>query len=55
VEVVLTVGPVAYFVLLYAVFVKLFPIIAVWEYKEGLRPVSGSLPRHAESAPAGGD
>src|SRR5215813_2036751 len=37
VEVMLTIGPFAYFVILYAVFVKLFPIIAVWEYKEGLR------------------
>jgi molybdopterin-containing oxidoreductase family membrane subunit len=40
VEVTLTVGPFAYFVLLYAVFVKLFPIIAVWEYKEGLTVAS---------------
>lgn len=37
VEVTLALGTVGYFVLLYAVFTKLFPIIAVWEYKEGLR------------------
>jgi molybdopterin-containing oxidoreductase family membrane subunit len=36
VEIMLSIGPFAYFVLLYAVFVKLFPIIAIWEYKEGL-------------------
>ena len=36
VEVTLAFGTVGYFVLLYTVFTKLFPIIAVWEYKEGL-------------------
>jgi molybdopterin-containing oxidoreductase family membrane subunit len=36
VEIVLTAGTFGYFVLLYAVFTKLFPIVAVWEYKEGL-------------------
>lgn len=36
VEIVITCGTFAYFVLLYAVFTRLFPIIAVWEYKEGL-------------------
>jgi molybdopterin-containing oxidoreductase family membrane subunit len=35
VEIVLTAGMFAYFVLLYAVFVRLFPILAIWEYKEG--------------------
>jgi len=35
VEVTLTAGMFGYFVLLYALFTKLFPIIAVWEYKEG--------------------
>jgi len=39
VEVTLALGTVGYFVLLYALFTKLFPIIAVWEYKEGLAPV----------------
>jgi molybdopterin-containing oxidoreductase family membrane subunit len=43
VEVVLTAGTFAYFVLLYAFFTKFFPIIAVWEYKEGFR--------HTETAP----
>jgi Ni/Fe-hydrogenase subunit HybB-like protein len=38
VEVALTAGSVAYFILLYAVFTKLFPIIAIWEFKEGLVP-----------------
>jgi len=36
VEVTLTAGTFGYFVLLYAVFSRLFPIIAIWEYKEGL-------------------
>ena len=38
VEILLTIGPVAYFVLLYAIFTKLFPIVALWEYKEGFAP-----------------
>jgi molybdopterin-containing oxidoreductase family membrane subunit len=38
VEILLAAGMVGYFVMLYAVFTKLFPIIAVWEYKEGLAP-----------------
>jgi molybdopterin-containing oxidoreductase family membrane subunit len=36
IELTLSVGMVGYFILLYAVFTRLFPIIAVWEYKEGL-------------------
>ena len=36
VEIALTAGTFAYFVLLYSVFTKLFPIVAIWEYKEGL-------------------
>jgi len=32
----LTAGTFGYFVLLYSIFTRLFPIIAVWEYKEGL-------------------
>jgi Ni/Fe-hydrogenase subunit HybB-like protein len=36
VEITIAIGTVAYFILLYAIFTKLFPIIAVWEYKEGL-------------------
>ncbi|HEX8087511.1 MAG TPA: NrfD/PsrC family molybdoenzyme membrane anchor subunit, partial [Blastocatellia bacterium] len=47
VEIVLTAGTFAYFVLLYSVFTRLFPIIAVWEYKEGLVP-------HAEQGQATG-
>jgi Ni/Fe-hydrogenase subunit HybB-like protein len=38
VEVTITAGAFAYFILLYALFTKLFPIVAVWEYKEGLAP-----------------
>jgi molybdopterin-containing oxidoreductase family membrane subunit len=29
-------GAFAYFLLLYALFTKVFPIVAVWEFKEGL-------------------
>ncbi|MEK6286629.1 MAG: NrfD/PsrC family molybdoenzyme membrane anchor subunit [Acidobacteriota bacterium] len=36
VELTLTAGTFGYFVLLYSIFARLFPIIAVWEYKEGL-------------------
>jgi molybdopterin-containing oxidoreductase family membrane subunit len=36
VEITLTAGTFGYFVLLYAIFTRLFPIIALWEYKEGL-------------------
>jgi molybdopterin-containing oxidoreductase family membrane subunit len=43
VELSITAGTFAYFVLLYALFTKLFPIVAVWEFKEGLR--------HEASAP----
>jgi molybdopterin-containing oxidoreductase family membrane subunit len=35
VELTLTAGTLGYFVLLYAIFTRIFPIIAVWEYKEG--------------------
>jgi molybdopterin-containing oxidoreductase family membrane subunit len=53
VEVTLALGTVGYFVLLYAVFTKLFPIIALWEYKEGLAPAergeaSSANPRQVE-------
>jgi molybdopterin-containing oxidoreductase family membrane subunit len=51
VEVMLTMGPIGYFILLYAVFVKLFPIVAVWEYKEGLRlETAEAQPRSSETA-----
>jgi Ni/Fe-hydrogenase subunit HybB-like protein len=36
VEIAITAGMFAYFILLYAIFTKLFPIVAIWEYKEGL-------------------
>ncbi len=36
VEIVLAAGFFGYFIFLYTVFTKLFPIVAVWEYKEGL-------------------
>ena len=44
VELILTAGTFGYFVLLYSIFARLFPIIAVWEYKEGL-----PLGEHGES------
>jgi molybdopterin-containing oxidoreductase family membrane subunit len=57
VEIVLTAGTFAYFVLLYSVFTRLFPIVAVWEYKEGLAPqLEHSKPVGAsQSAVAQGD
>ena len=36
VEIAIMTGSFSYFVLLYAVFVKMFPIVSVWEFKEGL-------------------
>jgi hypothetical protein len=35
VEVSITAGAVSFFVLLYMVFTKLFPIISIWEVREG--------------------
>jgi len=43
VEILITIGTVAYFIFLYAVFTKLFPIVAVWEYKEGIRAPHSSI------------
>jgi molybdopterin-containing oxidoreductase family membrane subunit len=37
VELSITLGAFAYFLFLYLAFAKLFPIISIWEYKEGLR------------------
>jgi Ni/Fe-hydrogenase subunit HybB-like protein len=37
VELSITAGTFAYFALLYVLFAKLFPIVAIWEFKEGLR------------------
>ncbi len=42
-------GAFAFFIFLYVVFSKLFPIIAVWEYKEGLR-LHGRKAEAAEQA-----
>jgi molybdopterin-containing oxidoreductase family membrane subunit len=47
VEITITAGTVGYFVLLYSLFTKLFPIVAIWEYKEGLAQ------GHYESEPRG--
>jgi molybdopterin-containing oxidoreductase family membrane subunit len=49
VELSITAGTFAYFVLLYALFTKFFPIVAVWEFKEGLRHQATS---HAKSQTA---
>lgn len=35
VELTITAGTFAYFILLYAIFTKAFPIVAIWEFKEG--------------------
>ena len=51
VEVVLLVGTFGYFVLLYAVFTKLFPIVAVWEYKEGRGPAPPGATQHKLKLP----
>jgi Ni/Fe-hydrogenase subunit HybB-like protein len=53
VEVTLTAGMFGYFVLLYALFAKLFPIIAVWEYKEGLNKRALSKEPLSAGEPAG--
>jgi molybdopterin-containing oxidoreductase family membrane subunit len=52
VEVTLTAGAVAYFVLLYALFTKLFPIIAIWEYKEGVSDQAGESRATGATDPA---
>jgi len=51
VEVTLLTGTFGYFVLLYCLFVKVFPIVAVWEYKEGL----ATRPAEVKAAAAHGD
>jgi len=53
VELSIMAGAVAYFIFLYVVFSKLFPIIAIWEYKEGVRLYGAKQPageRHALSS-----
>ena len=52
VEIALTAGMFGYFVLLYALFTKLFPIIAVWEYKEGFSRAEADKASPATSEPA---
>lgn len=49
VELTLTAGTFGYFVLLYSIFSRLFPIIAIWEYKEGL----AVAPAQMEASDAG--
>jgi molybdopterin-containing oxidoreductase family membrane subunit len=49
VEILITIGTVAYFIFLYAVFTKLFPIVAIWEYKEGIRPHPSIAPTQSEA------
>jgi molybdopterin-containing oxidoreductase family membrane subunit len=59
-EITITIGTFAYFGLLYLLFTKFFPIISLWEIKEGLHshPAaarSSAPPRPAPAAhPAGG-
>ncbi len=50
VELSIMAGAFAYFIFLYIVFSKLFPIISVWEYKEGLRLYGGAAAKR-EAAP----
>jgi molybdopterin-containing oxidoreductase family membrane subunit len=57
VEIMLAAGALSYFVILYLLFTKLFPVVAIWEYKEGLRleqraPVRGTRRAGAEGDPA---
>ena len=42
VEILIMAGTFGYFVFLYCVFVKLFPIVAVWEFKEGITHSAGA-------------
>ena len=53
-EITITIGTFAYFGLLYLVFTKLFPIISLWELKEGLHghhPAAARKPAPALRAP----
>src|SRR5215471_522757 len=38
VEITITIGTVTGFIMLYAIVTRIFPIVAIWEYKEGFRP-----------------
>jgi molybdopterin-containing oxidoreductase family membrane subunit len=56
VEITITVGTFAYFGLLYLLFTKLFPIVSIWEIKEGYRahtPVPARVPEVIGAAEAG--
>jgi molybdopterin-containing oxidoreductase family membrane subunit len=50
VEILLAAGAAAYFILLYLVFTRLFPVVAIWEYKEGLRLGGQTRPTAASRA-----
>jgi molybdopterin-containing oxidoreductase family membrane subunit len=43
VELSILVGSMAYFILLYVVFTKVFPIVSIWEFKEGQRVAEARL------------
>jgi molybdopterin-containing oxidoreductase family membrane subunit len=53
VEISIMIGTVAYFILLYVIFAKLFPIVSIWEFKEGQREaeqrVSKKIPAMVEA------
>jgi len=53
VEISIMVGSAAYFILLYVLFAKLFPIVSIWEFKEGQREaeerVAKEVPAMAEA------
>jgi molybdopterin-containing oxidoreductase family membrane subunit len=54
IELSLTAGTFAYFTLLYALFTKFFPIVAVWEFKEGRRHEAAE-PMKGEAVAVSGD
>ena len=51
VEVTITIGTFAYFALLYVLFTKLFPIISMWELKEGYQVPAAHRGRGASGRP----
>lgn len=54
VEIMLAAGAAAYFILLYLTFTKIFPVVAIWEYKEGLRLGTQQTPAIRSAVPASG-
>jgi Ni/Fe-hydrogenase subunit HybB-like protein len=52
VEITITIGTVAGFIMLYAIVTRIFPIVAIWEYKEGFKPASAGSPEPASGAKA---